>query len=252
MVVAEFDLIADNYDETRGGEQRGEEYAADIDAHLPSGEGPILEVGVGTGVVALGLRRRGRRVIGLDLSAPMLHRARSRLGPVVIRSDALRMSIATASVAHAVSVWVVHSVADPIQLFQEVARVMEQDGRYVVCTTQRPSPDDEIGTIITEMGTRVDALRRSSRPRGVTTGEVLDWARPAGFIGTVHWFERQWSSSPADELMAISLRTWPALRELHEDDIEVAIRPAIDNLQALPPTNVIRRATAEMVVFQRQ
>jgi hypothetical protein len=129
---------------------------------------------------------------------------------------------------------------------------MEQDGRYVVCATQRPSPDDEIGTIITEMGTRVDALRRSSRPRGVTTGEVLDWARPAGFIGTVHWFERQWSSSPADELMAISLRTWPALRELHEDDIEVAIRPAIDNLQALPPTNVIRRATAEMVVLQRQ
>jgi ubiquinone/menaquinone biosynthesis C-methylase UbiE len=252
VVVAEFDLIADNYDETRGGEARGEEYAADIDAHLPTGEGPILEVGVGTGVVALGLRRRGRRVIGLDLSAPMLHRARSRLGPVMIRSDALRMSIATASIPHAVSVWVVHSVADPIKLFQEVARVMKQDGRYVVCATQRPSPDDEIGRIITEMGARVDALRRSSRARGVTVDEVLDWARPAGFIGTVHRFERRWRSSPADELTAISLRTWPALRELNEDDVEVAIRPAVDDLQALPPFNVIRRATAEMVVLQRQ
>jgi hypothetical protein len=48
--VAEFDQLAEHCDETRGGEERGEEYAADVDAHLPSGDGPILEIGVGTGV----------------------------------------------------------------------------------------------------------------------------------------------------------------------------------------------------------
>jgi ubiquinone/menaquinone biosynthesis C-methylase UbiE len=87
--VTEFDQLAEHYDETRGGEHRGDEYAADIDAQLPLGEGPILEIGVGTGVVALGLCRRGRDVFGLDLSAPMLARARLRLGPVVVRSDAM-------------------------------------------------------------------------------------------------------------------------------------------------------------------
>jgi ubiquinone/menaquinone biosynthesis C-methylase UbiE len=127
--VSEFDQLAEHYDETRGGEQRGDEYAAAIDVELPAGDGPILEIGVGTGAVALGLRKRGRTVLGLDLSAPMLTRARSRLGPVVMLSDAMEMSIATASVAHAVSVWVVHSVAEPTRHFREAARVIQPGGR---------------------------------------------------------------------------------------------------------------------------
>ena len=91
--VTEFDELAVHYDETRGGEQRGDEYAADIDAQLPAGDGAILEIGVGTGVVALGLRRRGRTVLGLDLSAPMLARARSSArSRVVVRSDAMKMA----------------------------------------------------------------------------------------------------------------------------------------------------------------
>jgi SAM-dependent methyltransferase len=248
--VSEFDQLAEHYDETRGGEQRGEEYAADIAAQLPAGQEPILEIGVGTGVVALGLRRRGRTVLGLDISAPMLLRARSRLGPVVVRADAMRMSVATASVAHAVSVWVVHAVRDPVALFREAARVIRPGGRYVVCVNQRPSPDDEVGRIIAEMGVRVDTRRGASRPRGVSVDEVLEWAGVAGFAGTVHEFERQWRSSPDEELTAITYRTWPALRELDESDIEDVTRPAIEALQAMPVAALVRRATAEMVVLQ--
>jgi ubiquinone/menaquinone biosynthesis C-methylase UbiE len=249
--VTEFDAIAEHYDETRGGEQRGEEYAKDIDAHLPDGDGPILEIGIGTGVVALGLRRLGRSVIGVDLSAPMLARARSRLGLVVVLSDAMNMSLATASVVHAVSVWVVHSVAEPILLFREAARVIRPGGRYIVCAAQHPSPDDQVGTIIAEMGIRVDARRGAARPREVSVDEVLDWAGEAGFIGDIHHLQREWHSSPDQELLAIANRTWPALRELDEDAVEEVTGPTIEALQALPGTEHIRRATAEMVVFQR-
>ncbi|HWC36921.1 MAG TPA: class I SAM-dependent methyltransferase [Acidimicrobiales bacterium] len=101
--MTEFDQLADRYDETRGGDERGDEYAADVDARLPAGDEPILEIGTGTGVVALGLVRRGRRVVGLDLSSLMLAHARVRLGPAVVLADAMQMSIATHSVAHAVS-----------------------------------------------------------------------------------------------------------------------------------------------------
>jgi ubiquinone/menaquinone biosynthesis C-methylase UbiE len=246
-----FDPLAEHYDETRGGERRGDEYAADVDAHLPAGEGPILEVGVGTGVVALGLRRRGRDVIGLDLSPPMLARARARLGTVVILADALRMPLASQSVAHAVSVWVVHAVADPVQFFAEAARVLRRGGRYVVCSTQLPDPDDVIGGIITEMGHRVDVRRRSSRPRGVTTEETIAWAGQAGFTATVHRLPRQWSSTPADELAAIRRRQWPALRELDELAIREVTQPAVDALEALPPTSLTRRASADMIVLTR-
>ena len=212
--MAEFDQLADHYDETRGGEQRGDDYAADIDAQLPAGDNPILEIGVGTGVVALGLRRRGRTVLGLDVSGPMLVRARERLGSVVVHGDAMRSPIATASVAHAVSVWVVHSVADPVLLFQEAARVLRPGGRYVVCANQHPAPDDEVGQIIAAMTARVDERRSAARPRGVTVDEVREWGERAGFTGRVHQLQRQWRSAPAEELAAIAHRTWPAMREL--------------------------------------
>jgi ubiquinone/menaquinone biosynthesis C-methylase UbiE len=249
--VTEFDQLAEHYDQTRGGEQRGDDYAADIDAYLPPGEGPVLEIGVGTGVVALGLRRRGRPVVGLDLSAPMVARARQRLGPTVARADALRMAIATGAVAHAVSVWVVHSVADPVRLFAEAARVIRPGGLYVVCASQRPAADDVVGRIIDDMRARVDARRPGVRPRQVTTAETLEWAATAGFQGRVHEVERRWRSNPAQELTAIARRQWPALRALDEKAIEDVTRPAIDALAALPATDTVRRATAEMIVFQR-
>ena len=249
--MGEFDQLADHYDETRGGEGRGDEYAADIDGVLPPDEGPILEVGVGTGIVALGLVRRGRQVVGLDISAPMLLRAQKRLGSLVILADALEMAVATGSVAHAVSVWVVHSVADPVRLFREVARVLRPSGLYVVSSTQRPAADDVVGQIIKEMSERVDARRGAVRPRGVTVEEVLGWASSAGFVGTVHELQRQWNSAPADELAAIAYRSWPVLRELDDVAIDEVTRPAVEALRSLPDTDCLRRAVSDLVVFHR-
>lgn len=42
-------------------------------------EGPVLELGCGTGRVALPVVKAGARLVGVDLSAPMLARARTRL-----------------------------------------------------------------------------------------------------------------------------------------------------------------------------
>lgn len=252
VVVNEFDGLAEHYDLTRGGEQRGDEYAADIDVHLPAGDGPILEIGVGTGVVALGLRRRRRAVVGVDISAPMLRRARERLGPSVVRGDAMALPVGRAAVAHAVSVWVVHAVPDPVRLFAEAARVIRPGGRYVVCAVQRPAADDPVGRIMADMAVRVDERRGATRRRAVTTGETLGWAASAGLTGTVHERQRQWLSSPDQELLAIEHRQWPALRQLDEAAIEDVTGPAVEALRALPATEIVRRATAEMIVFERR
>ena len=88
-------------------------------------------------------------------------------------------------------------------------------------------------------------------PVGSRSIEVLDWAGEAGFEGHVLERERQWISSPDQELNAITRRQWPALRELDEDAIEEVTRPAIQALKALPATDVVRRATAEIVVLRR-
>jgi hypothetical protein len=120
----------------------------------------------------------------------------------------------------------------------------------VVCATQDPAPDDHVGRIISEMSARVDLRRGAARPRRVSVDEVLDWAGEAGFIGTVHRLERRWVSSPQDELAAIAYRTWPAMWELDEAAIEEATRPAVEALRDLPQTDAVRRAVAEMVVFE--
>jgi ubiquinone/menaquinone biosynthesis C-methylase UbiE len=49
-----FDAVAKSYDATRGGMERGRRMAATLTELLPA-DGPLLEIGVGTGLVAASL-----------------------------------------------------------------------------------------------------------------------------------------------------------------------------------------------------
>src|SRR5439155_26006996 len=55
------------------------EQAVDFLAEL-AGDGPVLELGVGTGRIALPLSQRGVRVHGIDLSQAMVARLRAKAG----------------------------------------------------------------------------------------------------------------------------------------------------------------------------
>ncbi|HEY6596686.1 MAG TPA: methyltransferase domain-containing protein, partial [Asanoa sp.] len=68
-----FDRVADRYDATRGGEERGRALADAVQPWLAPGR--TLEVGVGTGLVAAELRARGFDVYGVDLAPAMVARA---------------------------------------------------------------------------------------------------------------------------------------------------------------------------------
>ena len=49
--------------------------------------GPVLELGCGTGRIALPLGRAGSHVVGIDRSAPMLANVPSQLGRLVTTSE---------------------------------------------------------------------------------------------------------------------------------------------------------------------
>src|SRR5262245_19859134 len=117
-----FDRIAERYDETRGGDKRGREIAEEVLPWLV--DGPTLEVGVGTGLVAAALAKRGRHVLGVDLSPAMLARAYTRMGPRVALGDAQALPVATGSLANVYYVWVLHLVGDPAATLAEAARVL--------------------------------------------------------------------------------------------------------------------------------
>lgn len=249
--TSHFDEIAPVYDETRGGEGRGDEYAADIDSVLPAAPGTILEIGVGTGVVSLGLRKRGRTVVGIDLSGPMLAVASGRLGPSVARGDAQRLPVRSAGVDHALAVWVIHDVADEKLLFAEAARVVRPGGLFVVSDIQVSNREDPTGRIMAELTDRLHAHHPGARPHGLRATEILARAEPYGFTGRVVPIERSWASHPAYELHSIRTRAWSALRRLDDAEYEQVTAPAIAALEAMPQKETIQRAYSEFAVMSR-
>ena len=108
-----YDTVASRYDETRGGLVRGASFARGFAAALGRhGSGVVVDLGVGTGAVALPLRELGFDIVGFDLSAPMLVRARERLGPSVAQGDAMRFPVRDGSVAAVTMSWLLQLVGD--------------------------------------------------------------------------------------------------------------------------------------------
>jgi phosphatidylethanolamine/phosphatidyl-N-methylethanolamine N-methyltransferase len=100
--------------------------------------GRILEVGVGTGI-SLPDYRRSNRVIGVDLSEPMLRKAQERVvsealdhvdGVAVM--DAQRLGFPDASFDVVVAQYVITVVPDPDATLDEFARVARPGGEIIL------------------------------------------------------------------------------------------------------------------------
>jgi SAM-dependent methyltransferase len=133
-----FDRAAGYYDESRGFPPGVEELVAD---RVEEAVGParrLLEVGAGTGRIALPLHRRGRRIVGADLSRPMLDRylakaaAQGLAPPAVLQADATRLPFAGASFDAVLEVHVLHLVPDWEQALAEARRVLAPGGVVVI------------------------------------------------------------------------------------------------------------------------
>lgn len=129
-----FDRIAARYDATRG-------FPPEVDARigaafhqaagLPNGT-RLLEIGVGTGRIAIPLTSAGYRYIGVDLSLKMMERLRERLplgrDVVLIRGDGTMLPLRDASVGGAVAVHVFHLIAGWERAIAELHRVIRPGG----------------------------------------------------------------------------------------------------------------------------
>ncbi|GGY47333.1 class I SAM-dependent methyltransferase [Streptomyces tanashiensis] len=153
--AAEFDEIAPVYDESRGGTARAAGFAEQL-APLLDPARPVLDIGVGTGIVAAELTARGHTVHGIDLSPGMLARAKARLGARVAVGDACRLPVRSGSVDQAVSTWLLHAGPDNRAVLAEVARVLRPGGRYLVVPAGGTRPADDIGLLVRELEDRLD------------------------------------------------------------------------------------------------
>lgn len=130
-----FDRAADYYDKTRGLPQQQSDAMADLlTAEL--GGARCLEIGVGTGRIALPLYKRGLRLTGVDLSAAMLARLKANAGgeapfPVLV-ADATRLPFKNASYDALLASHVFHLIPDWQQAADEALRVVRPGGTLLI------------------------------------------------------------------------------------------------------------------------
>jgi SAM-dependent methyltransferase len=127
--------VAARYDEST--EAMETEPAVDFLAAL-AGDGPALELGIGTGRVALPLAARGVRVHGIDLSSAMVAKLREKPGgdgiPVAIGDFATTRVEGTFSLAYLVFNTIGNLTSQEAQVacFQNVAAHLEPGGWFVI------------------------------------------------------------------------------------------------------------------------
>jgi SAM-dependent methyltransferase len=130
-VAATYDSSEDMFDPA------AVETTAGVLAEL-AGRGRALELGIGTGRIALPLARRGVEVHGIDLSRAMVARLRAKPGgdgiPVTIGDFATATADGTFSLAYLVFNTIMNLTTQDAQVacFRNVARHLEPGGCFVI------------------------------------------------------------------------------------------------------------------------
>ncbi len=133
MSSISFDRAVDFYDETRGFPPGQEQAVAE--GFVKVGElepsSVVLEVGVGTGRIALPLAGYVASVYGVDISRPMLKRLRQKQideAMYVAEGDTTRLPFAASVFDAVMSVHVFHLISNWADAVDEVARVLKPGG----------------------------------------------------------------------------------------------------------------------------
>jgi len=127
-----FDRAAPFYDETRVLPRSAAAAVTALLAGELSGRGPCLEIGVGTGRIALPLAAEGVPMVGVDLSRPMMtvlvDKAGGRPPFPLLQADAVALPFPDDRFAAAVASHVFHLIPAWRDALTELARVLRRRG----------------------------------------------------------------------------------------------------------------------------
>jgi demethylmenaquinone methyltransferase/2-methoxy-6-polyprenyl-1,4-benzoquinol methylase len=194
-----FDDIVDRYDLVNGllslGLDRVWRRAA-ARAVDGANDGPVLDLGSGTGKLGALVARRGRRVVGIDLSHEMLARAKAASsGPrlLLVQGSAFALPFPERAFSGAVSGFVLRNLDDLPLAFNELARVLRPGAPIALVDITEPGNrtlrkvfDRYFGTVAPALGGMVgkrEAYRYlvASLAQLPPPAEVVNLLAAAGF-----------------------------------------------------------------------
>jgi SAM-dependent methyltransferase len=227
-----FDRAADFYDATRGFPPGVETRAAAlvVQAGGLGATSRVLEVGVGTGRVALPLAALVANVVGVDLSLPMLRHLvakRDTQRVAVTRADVVHLPFPAARFDAVLGVHFFHLVPRWREALAEVARVLRRGAPLLLGADE---PQDAWAHCREELA----ACDEVDHP-GVSRGRFFDFPADAGWrpLGERHSIAFPRRIRPRQILERLAERSWSITWSMSDAQIERAV-------EALRPELVAR------------
>ena len=217
-----FDRAADFYDATRGFPPGVATRAAALIVQA-GGLGAfsrVLEVGVGTGRVALPLAALVANVVGVDLSVPMLRNLVAKRGAqrvAVTRADAVQLPFPAASFDAVLGVHFFHLVPRWREALAEVARVLRRDAPLLLGADD---PQDAWARCREELA----ACGEVDHP-GVPRGRFFDFPTDEGWrpLGERHRIAFPRRIRPRQILEHLAKRSWSITWRMSDAQLERAV-----------------------------
>jgi len=185
-VLYNYDRVADTYDATRGIPPGAHETVTDglISALREVAPDPrVLEVGVGTGRIAVPLAEMGIRLTGIDISRRMLSRLHRRnQGVAAVLAEAARLPFREGSFDAVLFVHILHLVPDPEATLRAAAAALRPAGALLLGqTTFSPSPVHEIRPLLDRTVEEVTGRPLATPRRFVDTEQYTTLLPGMGF-----------------------------------------------------------------------
>ena len=197
---------------------------AESAARMGVRQGRVLDVGTGTGRLAIRLARLNPELTieAIDLSSGMLELARvnaAREGTDNVRfclGDAKHLKYQDESFDLVICHQLLHHFADPLAPLKEMNRVAKRQGALLVCDVRRlPKPLMDLAIPVWCLGysDRLRELTAASFRAGLNVSGFREIARKAGIPGArheTHWLTHQSLGRTAVPYQAVDDGAWPA------------------------------------------
>ena len=185
-----FDRAVGYYDRTRSLSPQAAAQVTAVLAEAVLGHGPVLEIGVGTGRIAVPLADAGIEVVGIDLSRPMLDQLVAKSSSVpVVEADCTALPFGDATFGSVIASHVFHLVPEWRDATLEVLRVLRPDGVFLWARGGHGAP----GLAVAEVFAKAAGIERV--PVGLDEVEGLD-----AYLRSRHW-KGEWTEAVEDDRM---------------------------------------------------